>query len=703
MSSITIIGRCAKIIFQNPESGYTIFNIIDNEKSKHTCCGTSPHIKNGQMLKISGQMTESKYGMQLTCEIIEPILPKDKKGIIRYLSSGIIPGIGEGFAKKLVSFAGERLFDILDEDPSSLYSIKGIGEKRLDGLVKNWRDYRNAHEVMMFLARYQIGPKRAMKIYQTYGEETLQILSQNPYQVYQDISGIGFKIADQIALSSGIAEDALIRIASGLQFVIEQSIQSGHCFIDLEYANKQLDKLLTIDTKSILPQILDDKRFHVTKTNQIYLKSIYNCERQIEKQLKRIQSYESVWRHHTQEQYEQYLESMPNIQLSPKQKASILNVLNSKIGIITGGPGVGKTTITKAILLLAKQAKLRTVLCAPTGRAAKKLASATCSDAKTIHRLLKMDPIERKFQYHIDNPLKADLIIIDEASMIDVHLAHHLFNAIDPMSNIIIIGDIDQLPSVGPGAVLKDLISIIPNQTAHLTEIFRQAKGSRIIQNAHLVNQGKMLIPNEQDQLSDFYFIPESNPQAIIDKIHTLIQQRIPKRFNLHPVNDIQILCPMHKGTLGTSTLNTTLQQALNPNSFTDGLRYKVGDKVIQTRNNYDKDVFNGDVGFVQAINPENSEVVIDFSDQLVSYLYSELDEIQLAYAISIHKSQGSEYPAVIIPLAMQHFTLLERNLLYTAITRGKNLVILIGEMKAVAMAIRNQNSNKRNSHISLN
>jgi exodeoxyribonuclease V alpha subunit len=698
--SITLEGSCQKIIYQNIENGYAIFQIQVDDGDRHTCIGTSPNIKVGQTLKVSGTIEDSKYGPQLNCETITAILPKDNIGIIRYLSSGIIPGIGEGFAKKLVDFAGTNLFNTLDKDPQSLYAIKGIGKKRLDLLLKNWQDYRSAHEVMMFLQRFAIGPKRAMKIYQTYQDRTLHVLQTNPYQVYQDISGIGFKIADQIAQASGIDPQATVRISAGLQYILEQGNQSGHCYLPLDAVSKQIAQLLGLSQIDNLALAYQDKRFHLASNGDLYLLTVYQAEQGIKKQLKRIGSAPSIWSHQPHENYLQWLDEINDIALSSSQRQALLTILNSKIGIITGGPGVGKTTITNTILHLARRAKLQTVLCAPTGRAAKKLSSCTNSNAKTIHRLLKIDPIERKFLHNQHNPLQADLIIIDEASMIDVFLAHSILQAIDPLSNLIIIGDIDQLPSVGPGAFLKDLIDLFPEQTAHLTEIFRQATDSHIIQNAHLVNSGKMLIPNDQTQLSDFYFIPESSPEMIIEKIKFLITNRIPKRFNLNPLTDVQVLTPMHKGSLGTQNLNDILQSLLNPSQKSSGIKFKIGDKVLQNRNNYDKDVFNGDVGFISEINVNPSEVIVDFSDHLVTYLLSELDELQLAYAISIHKSQGSEYPAIIIPLAMQHYTLLERNLLYTAITRGKRLVILIGEMKAIAMAIRNQSSKKRNTNL---
>jgi exodeoxyribonuclease V alpha subunit len=701
VDSVTLEGNCCKLIFQNEDNGYSVFQIKLSSQQIHTCVGSSPSIKVGQQLRVTGTVSETKYGPQLQCDVITPILPKDKIGIIRYLASGIIPGIGEGFAKRLVAFAGVELFQVLDNNPKSLYNVKGIGEKRLDVLIKNWQDYRSAHEVMMFLQRFGVGPKRAIKIYQTYQDQTLNILETNPYQIYQDITGIGFKIADQIAKSMGINPEEPVRIKAGIHYLLEQASASGHCYLPIPQVGEQLTKLLDIAPLKAVEPFADDPVFEITKDAKLYLKSLYNAERKIEKQLKVLSHSPSIFKHH-EAFFSQWLDDVQGITLSSSQKQALHTVLNSKIGIITGGPGVGKTTITKAILQIAKKANLDILLCAPTGRAAKKLSSCTNYPAKTIHRLLRIDPVDRKFKHHQKNPLKADLIIVDEASMIDTFLAQHILHAIDPLANIIIIGDVDQLPSVGPGAFLKDMIQLFPNQTAHLTEIFRQAKDSRIIQNAHLVNKGKMLIPNEQDRLSDFYFIPEGDANRVLEKIQFLIQKRIPNRFKLDPLTDIQILSPMHRGSLGTQNLNQVIQSILNPGKQKEIHRFKVGDKVIQTKNNYDKDVFNGDVGYIKDIDLELKELYVDFGETLATYTFTELDELQLAYAISIHKSQGSEYPAIIIPLAMQHFTLLERNLLYTAITRGKQLVILIGETKAVSMAIRNHNSHKRNSCLSL-
>jgi len=685
-------GICDKIIYQNPENGYIIFKLKQKDDTQ-ICSATALHIKEGQTLKVTGHIEESKYGLQLRCEEIITILPKDKKGIILYLSSGIIPGIGEGFAKKLVDFAGKDLFKILDKDPQKLYQIKGIGKKRIDSLIQHWTENQALHEIIMHLQKLGIGPKRAMKIYRTYHDSTLHILQTNPYQIYQDIDGFGFKLADNIALNMGIGPKEPIRLSAASQYLLEQAMQSGHCFLPKDNLMQSLEALLNLNIEDSIDNICAHSQFHLTDKH-VYLQKIYKAEREIEKQLKHLSKAPSVWKCLPAN----YTNSIQKSNLSELQKQAIFDILQSKIGIITGGPGVGKTTLTLEIVKLAKLAKLSIALCAPTGRAAKKLSSSTNMEAKTIHRLLKMDPIEKRFLYNASNPIKADLIIIDEASMIDIFLANHLLQATDSLSNLILIGDIDQLPAVGPGAFLKDMMSIFPNHTAHLTEIFRQAKHSKIILNAHQVNKGKMLIPNNND-LSDFYMIPKIEPDQVVETIQTMISKRIPDRFSLNPVSDIQILCPMHKGSLGTQRLNQLLQSSLNP-AQANKTRFKLNDKVIQLKNNYDKDVFNGDIGFIKSIN--DHEITIDFSDKFVNYQLTELDELELAYAISIHKSQGSEYPCVIIPLGMQHYTLLERNLLYTAITRGKQLVVLIGDPKAIAMAIRNQKSKKRYTNINI-
>lgn len=692
---ITIEGHCGKVIYHNPENGYSVFR-LEYDNKQQICSGISINIKEGQTLKVTGSMEDNKYGLQLKCDEIIPILPKDKKGIIQYLSSGIIPGIREGFAKKLVDFAGEDLFQMLDDDPKKLYSIKGIGKKRIDSLIDHWTKNQALHEVIMYLQGLGIGPKRALKIYNTYQEKTLHILQTNPYQVYQDIEGIGFKLADTIALNAGIEKDNISRLAAAAQYLLEQAMQSGHCFLPKAILTDQLDMLLNLNMDLNIEEICQNKVFHLTD-DYVYLMTIYNAERQVEKSLSRIHKSPSIWKNTP---HSVYAKSIEDSTLSDTQKQSLFDVIQSKIGIITGGPGVGKTTITLELVKLAKLAKLSIALCAPTGRAAKKLSSSTDMEAKTIHRLLKMDPIEKRFQYNAKNPLPHDLIIIDEASMIDIFLANHLLSAIDSLANLIVIGDIDQLPAVGPGAFLKDIIRLFPENTSHLTEIFRQAKHSKIILNAHQVNKGKMPIPND-DTLSDFYLISQSQPELLIETIKQMITQRIPERFKLNPVSDVQLLSPMHKGSLGTQNLNLTLQALLNKNPKTK-TKFKLNDKVIQLKNNYDKDVFNGDIGFIKDIDEHNNEITVDYSTHIASYLFSELDELELAYTISIHKSQGSEYPCVIIPLAMQHYTLLERNLIYTAITRGKELVIVIGDPKAISMAIRNQKSKLRYTDITL-
>jgi exodeoxyribonuclease V alpha subunit len=696
MDEKTLEGICEKIIFHNEENGYTVFKIKDQKQQVHTCTGASPLIQERTILHLSGQMVDGKYGQQLQCSVITPVLPKAKEHIIQYLSSGVIPGIGEGFAKKLVDFAGEDIFNRLDQDPESFYSIKGVGEKRIQKLLEHWQVHRHCHEVMMFLQRFGLGPKRANKIYQTYQNETMQILSEDPYRIYQDIHGIGFKITDQIALESGIKPSDSKRLLACCMFILEQASQAGHCYLPLaDIPSRMLEQIDQDVSLSTLKEIITSTpKLHLVDEH-LYLKSVYQAETELKVSIQKLSESKSIWPNAIQHW------SLADIQcsghyLSDTQQDAVKKVLNSSVAIVTGGPGVGKTTITQAIINLAKEADLKILLCAPTGRAAKKLASCTQHEAKTIHRLLKMDPATRKFKHHENNPLPAEIILIDECSMIDVFLARHLFAAISPHSNVILVGDTDQLPSVGPGAFLQDMIKRFSEHTAYLTQIYRQAQDSAIIKNAHRVNQGKTLLPNEGDTLSDFYFIAEQDPLKIQQKVLDLVANRIPKRFQLDALDDIQILSPMHKGTLGTQTFNQLLQSTLNTSSEEKVGQFKVADKVIQTKNNYDKDVFNGDIGYVKEICHTRKEVTVDFGEHFVAYLFSELDELQLAYAISIHKSQGSEYPAVIIPLGMQHFTLLERNLIYTAMTRGRKLVIIIGDMKALYMAIRNAKSKLR-------
>lgn len=699
MTEATISGICERVIYHNEENGYTIFKINTDQGITITCTGSSPLIKEKQNLRITGTWNNNpKYGKQLDSSIIIPIIPKDKHSMLQYLSSGVIPGIGEGFAKKLIDFAGTQLFEVLDKDPASLYEIKGVGKKRIETLLSHWQMHRASHEVLMFLQGFGIGPKRANKIFQTYQMDTMSVLQSDPYRLSQDIHGIGFKLADQIACKTGIAQDAPCRILACIHFILDSASQQGHCYLPFADVPKKVEQHIevVISTPELEAIIKDDNLF-VHEQQKLYLKKIYQAEQELIQSIQRLNQGENAWPLSIQ-RYSLSDLSCSGHQLSQSQQSAIQNTLSQKIGIITGGPGVGKTTITQAILQLAKEAKLRILLCAPTGRAAKKLSSCTNHSAKTIHRLLKIDPATKKFKHNANSPLQADIILIDECSMIDVFLARSLFAAIPDYANVVLVGDIDQLPSVGPGAFLNDMIQLNPDKTAYLTEIYRQGQDSMIIQNAHRINQGKTLLPNQLDQLSDFYFISETCPDTLHQRIHTLVTQRIPKRFSLNPMSDVQILSPMHKGDLGTGKLNELLQDILNPQHNKTSFKFRVGDKIIQTRNNYDKDVFNGDIGFVVEIDSNRKEVTINFNDSYVCYLFSELDEIQLAYAISIHKSQGSEYPAVIIPLAMQHFTLLERNLIYTAVTRGKKLVIIIGDLKALNMAIRNKKSHKRNT-----
>ncbi len=708
--NVNIIGSVERITFHSADTGFCVLRIIiANLRELVTVVGNISQINVGSDIEVNGVwITDKTYGKQLKASSIKLIAPTSIAGITKYLASGLIKGVGKHFAKLLVDKFGTEILTILDNDPAMIKQITGIGEKRANNIINSWQEQKVIREIMLFLHQYGVGVARAFRIHKTYGDHTIKKLTENPYILSLDIWGIGFKTADNFANKLGITKDSVVRIEAGIRQVLNVYSTFGHCAILPNKLIEETIKLLEDDSVSITDTMIETAihnqlvsehliKYKIKDDDYIYLAQIYNTETGIINNLIRIMSnITSLFV--SDDQVFAYAHS--SIKLSHYQRVAILTVIRSKISIITGGPGTGKTTIIKNILQILQKLNQKIILTAPTGRATKKLSESTNFPAKTIHRLLEYRPGQGA-RYNQDNQLDVDYLIIDEVSMVDIFLMNTLLKAIPNHTAILFVGDIDQLPSVGPGAVLKDLIDSMTINTTALTEIFRQEHTSSIITNAHRINQGKM--PYCTNLVYDDFFYKElDDDNAIIEHILKLTVTELPNLHNINAVTDIQILSPMNKGSLGVHNLNNIFQQALNVNIKSNiyiksmGVDFYLGDKVMQIVNNYDKEVFNGDIGFIVDINHDDDIINIKYDERIVEYSSKDLDEITLAYAISIHKSQGSEYPIVIIPITMQHYPMLQRNLIYTGVTRGKKIVILVGEKRAIYKAVSSETSKQR-------
>ncbi|MDD2366737.1 MAG: ATP-dependent RecD-like DNA helicase [Desulfuromonadaceae bacterium] len=701
-------GSVERVTFHSEESGFCVIRIkVKGKRELVTVIGSAATITPGEFVECVGTWHNDKtHGLQFKTTHLKTVPPSTLEGIEKYLGSGMVKGIGPHFAKVLVKAFGVDVFTVIEETPERMLSLPGIGKKRTDKVTAAWAEQKAIREIMVFLQSHGVGTGRAVRIYKTYGDEAIIKVSENPYRLALDIHGIGFKTADVIAGRLGIAPDSLIRAQAGVRHVLQELSGDGHCAAPHDTLIKESVKLLEID-EAILEEAI---REEVTQENLVpeeidgvpclFLTPLHRAEQGVANSVRRILIGAPPWGKIDAEKALPWVEEKTGLSLSQSQQDAVCLALTSKTLVITGGPGTGKTTLVNSILKILAAKQLDILLAAPTGRAAKRMTETTGREAKTIHRLLEFDPQSFGFKRGRDNPLEADLIVIDESSMVDLVLMNKLLAAVPDSAALMIVGDVDQLPSVGPGAVLADIIASGSVPTVRLTEIFRQAATSKIIVNAHRINKGELPLRNETEELSDFYFIPAETPEEIHAKLLQVVTERIPKRFGLHPVKDVQVLTPMNRGGLGAHALNAELQKVLNGNSEPKitrfGTTYSPGDKIIQTVNNYDKEVFNGDIGQILEIDTEESSLKADYDGRIVEYEFGELDEVSLAYATSIHKSQGSEYPAVVIPLAMQHYMLLERNLIYTAVTRGKKLVTIIGQPKALGMAVKNKNATKR-------
>jgi exodeoxyribonuclease V alpha subunit len=703
-------GLVERVTFHNPETGFAVMRVtVKGRREPLTVVGTVASVNTGEWITAQGTwVRDREHGLQLKADSIVCSAPNSREGIERYLGSGLIKGIGPVYAKKLVDKFGEEIFAIIEEYSVRLEEIEGIGPTRRRKIKAAWAEQKLVREIMVFLHSHGVSTSRALRIYKIYGEKAIETVRSDPYKLAKDIHGIGFKSADLIAQKLGLPLDSIIRAQAGITHALLDATNQGHCALPRGMLIERAVQLLNVDV-AIVEQALERLILNaevvpeqIGERHLIYLSYLRRAEQGMATLLRKLGSAPSQLPPIDIEKAVTWCEQRTGKELAPTQREAVKKALENRALVITGGPGVGKTTLVQSVLLILRAKKMNCVLCAPTGRAAKRLSEVTGLEAKTIHRLLEFQPASGGFARNAENPLECDVLVSDESSMIDLPLFYKLIQALPGHAHLLLVGDIDQLPSIGPGSVLADIIrsNVVP--VVRLTEIFRQSASSKITASAHCIKAGQMPPLQESAKESDFFFIERDEPAGIESAIVTLVKERIPKKLGLDPILDIQILSPMNRGSLGAREMNMLLQQRLNPHRDGEltverfGWQFRLRDKVIQTENDYDKEVFNGDIGQIVKIQPAERELTVRFDDRDVHYDFGELDEISLAYAITIHKSQGSEFPAVVIPLAMQHYLLLQRNLIYTAITRGRKMVVLVGQKRALASAVRNDNIDER-------
>ncbi len=706
----TLTGLIERVTFFNEENGFAVLKVkVRGEREPVTVVGSMPSANPGEWLTAEGRWVQDReFGQQFRADLLKSSAPTTREGIEKYLGSGMVRGIGPIYAKKLVERFGSDIFDIIETCSARLEEVEGIGPKRRHQIKDAWAEQRVIREIMVFLHSNAVSTSRAVRIYKVYGQSAIEVVRANPYRLARDIPGIGFKTADQIAQKIGIPHDSITRACAGLAHVLAEATGQGHCALPESLLKEEAGKLLLVDDAIVvtaLGKTLAEKelvRERIGSEDFVFLPRLRLAEQVIALRLRELIGQAPGYPAIDVDKALAWSQTRTGKELAPSQKAALREALAHRLLVITGGPGVGKTTLLHTVLLILRAKKVSCLLCAPTGRAAKRLSEATGLEAKTIHRLLEAQGGSGEFTRNERRPLECDLLVVDEMSMVDVPLMSQLVRALPGGGSLLLVGDVDQLPSVGPGMVLRDLIESRAVPVVRLTEVFRQAAHSRIITNAHLINQGRLPELLAAENLSDFYFIERSDPARIADTLLEVVRTRIPDRFKLDRLNDVQVLSPMNRGSLGIRELNVRLQNELNPPRPGEptvekfGSQFRVRDKVIQTENNYDKEVFNGDIGQIVRIDPDERKVKVRYEGREVGYDFGELDEISLAYAITIHKSQGSEFPAVVMPLATQHYLLLQRNLIYTGVTRGKKLVVLVGQEKALGLAVRNDRTDQR-------
>lgn len=731
----TLSGSVERITYYNPENGYTVLRLRpEHQKAIHaapksslsadglaTVVGNLPEVSPGEFLQLQGQWSRHPtHGSQFKAEVCEQTLPATITGIQGYLGSGMIKGIGPKLAGRIVGKFKEDTFEVIEQTPGRLLEIPGIGMDRTDKITKAWQEQKQVKEIMVFLHGHGVSTNLAVKIYKTYGDQSLEIVQQNPYQLERDIYGVGFKTADKLARALGLPADHPSRIEAGIVFALNEMINNGHVFVPRETLGQRAVELLDVPEDLISPALdrlaqeeriradmvpLNNKRLEKGKSavgeaaalynsSVIYLTPLYFGEKGVAERLKALVSSFSAARVMNHALF-------ADEQLSDEQQSGIQMALTHPVSVLTGGPGTGKTTCLKALINTLETQGMTYALASPTGRAAKRLSEATGRPARTIHRLLDYSPLEG-FKHNEENPLEVDFLIVDEASMLDLLLTNHLLKAVQPGTRLLFVGDVDQLPSVGAGDVLRDLIDsrIVP--VTRLNTIYRQAAHSMIITNAHRINQGKFPDFPKGGNEGDFFLFPAEDAAAAADWIIRIVTERIPQKFGFDAIHDIQVMAPIYRGPAGVIALNDRLQEKINPPANNKperrlfGTVFRLGDKVMQTQNNYDKDVYNGDIGFIQSIDVIEQNLTVHFDGRTTAFDWSEADQLSLAYVISVHKSQGSEFPVVVMPIVSQHYTMLQRNLLYTAITRARQLCVLAGSRRAVQMAVQNNKVTQR-------